>query len=242
MAKRINQKSGLTLSEVLISALILVLFMSIASEILIQSLRVSREENGIDFIRKEALKGINWLNTDLRRSTGASFIYNTYPVSNVPLAMSFLTNQANVLENKGINKDSVIATPDWNYYIVYYLIPDNANPATGNSTQKYILQRGTNVIPSDPYYDKVFNNISMAAPKPLLSTDLANELNKFISNTVTPRPGTVARNIYEINVIEQENSYVKLSIETRTKNPRGGELKVIYTSRVFMRNSSLQLH
>jgi prepilin-type N-terminal cleavage/methylation domain-containing protein len=67
--------SGFSVLEVLISALILLILMSISSEIMYQSLRISREERGLAFIRKEAIKAINWLNNDLRRTNSASFSY-----------------------------------------------------------------------------------------------------------------------------------------------------------------------
>jgi hypothetical protein len=243
-----NSKSGISLSEVIICTLILGFIMSLGSDMLIRSMRISREENGVDFLRKEAIKATNWVNNDLRRTSGNSFTYNIDPVTNVPRAISFLTNQANVINNKGIDANSVVANPNWNGYIIYYLISDPKNPAMGDLTQKYILNRGTinPVNTSDSYllnsyYDKVFMRAGtfISAPKTLQTTDLTTAIGKFISNTATTHAGTVARNIYEMNVTEQNSTCVTLTIETRTKNPRGGELKVIYTSKIFMRNSNL---
>lgn len=241
-----SSKSGISLSEVIICTLILGFIMSLGSDMLIRSMRISREENGIDFLRKEAIKATNWLNSDLRRTSGGSFMYNIDPVPNVPRAISFLTNQANVINNKGIHVKSMVANPNWNCYIIYYLVTDPKNPAMGDLTQKYILKRGTGIAPgkgisaTDPYYDKVFlKGTFISAPKPMQTTDLTNAINSFISNTAPTRASTVARNIYEMNVTEQDSNCATLTVETRTKNPRGGELKVIYTSKIFMRNSNI---
>ncbi len=238
--KKIKLNSGFSVLEVLISSLILLILMGISSKIMYQSLRLSKEETGLAFIRKEAVKAVNWFNNDLRRSSGDSFTYNTYPVSNLPLSITFLTNQSNVLNNKGgTDPNCFIVSPRWDNYVIYYLTPDSKNPATAGATQKYLLKR-TIFIPSDPYYDVVFKRF-MTTPRPLRSGDLTVFLNKCIllPDTAPDRPGTVARNIYEINVIERTWNYVTLTIETRDKNPRGGELKTLYTSRVFMRNSDL---
>ena len=255
--KKIKLNSGFSVLEVLISSLILLILMSISSEIMYQSLRVSREENGLAFIRKEALKGINWFTNDLRITNGASFAYDRDPVPNVTMVMSFLTNQENVLgSNATVSKDPngrlVAVTPHWYGYIVYYLVSDPKNPATAESTQKYLLKRAKRITPLDSYYNSVLSNSYyenvfnpyMSVAKPLEPFDLITLLNKWIilPETDKHRSDTVARNIYDVNLIEHEQNYVTLTIETRDKNPRGGELKVVYTSRILMRNSNLQSH
>jgi len=249
--------SGFSVLEVLISALILLILMSISSEIMYQSLRISREERGLAFIRKEAIKVINWLNNDLRRSNSASFSYKIDPVINVSLAMSCLTNQENVLSGTGTtskdpNGTQVIASPRWYGYVVYYLVPDVTHPATAEATQKYLLKRAKRVGPSDSYYNTIFSNSYysdvfnpyMSSSKELQDFDLATLLNKWaiLSDSDKHRPDTIARNIYKINVIEKEQDYIVLTVETRDKEPRGGEMRTLYSTRILMRNSNLQAH
>ncbi len=256
--KRVKKiTSGFSVLEVLISALILLILMSISSEIMYHSLRISREEKGLAFIRKEAIKAINWFNNDLKRTNEASFFYETDALVNVPVAISFLTNQENVLSGKGTaSKDPdgmlVTTSPCWYGYIVYYLLPDPKFPATADSTQKYLLKRAKRIGPSDSYYNGIFSapyyndvfNPYMSSAKPLQELDLKVLLNKWIilSDADKHRPDIIARNIYDINVIEKHGDYVTLSVETRDKNPGGGEMKTVYTSRVFMRNSNVQAH
>ena len=55
-------------------------------------------------------------------------------------------------------------------------------------------------------------------------------------------PRVIARNIYGLIVVEHEANYITINIETRDKNPRGGELKTLYTARILMRNTILQSH
>jgi hypothetical protein len=226
---------GLSVLEVLISALILLVLMSIASEIMYNSLRISREESGNAFIRKEAIKSITWLNSDLRRTHGASLLYNISPVIDVPVAISFVTTVGSGITGPG--PTDVIASPKWENYVVYYLKADPKNPATAESTQKYLLKRRT-VHPADAYYAEVFNS-SLSTVKPLQSFDLINICNE-------PSGGDpiriIARNIYQMDIVERQKNYFTISIETRDKNTRGGELKAVYTSRVLMRNTILQSH
>jgi prepilin-type N-terminal cleavage/methylation domain-containing protein len=239
--KKIKLNKGFSVLEVLISSLILLLLMSIASEIMYQSLRVSREENGLAFIRKEAVKGITWITGDLRKTNGTSLLYNISPVIDVPVAISFLTNQGNDLA--GMGSTDTKASPNWKNYVVYYLKPDPKNPASPGKTQKYLLKRRT-ILPSDTYYQGVFND-SMSLSKPLQMLDVTYVCNE----SGTEKPRTIARNIYHIDIIEKEKNYFTLTIETRDKSPRerdenpeGGEIKAVYTSRVLMRNTILQSH
>ncbi|MEQ8186658.1 MAG: hypothetical protein ABRQ39_01700 [Candidatus Eremiobacterota bacterium] len=255
--KKNKLKYGFSVLEVLISSLILLILMTISSEIMYHSLKISREEQGLAFLRKEALKGMHWFTSDLRITSGASFDYDRDPVANVTMVMSFLTNQENVLASSGtVSKDPngklVAVTPVWYGYVVYYLVSDPEKPGTADSTQKYLLKRAKRIRPADsyysvilskPYYEKVFNPY-MSVAKPLASADVTTLLNKWLilSEGDKNRPDTIARNIYDVNLIEAMPDYVTLTIETRDKNPRGGELKVVYTSRILMRNSNLQSH
>ncbi|HPZ09369.1 MAG TPA: hypothetical protein PL110_14765 [Candidatus Eremiobacteraeota bacterium] len=217
------------------SSLILAILLSLSSQIMYASLRVSREKSGLAFIRKEAVKAVTWLIKDIRRTHGVSFMYNLAPVGDVPVAISFLTTLGN--DAVGPEPTTGIASPKWKAYIVYYLKPDLTNPETLDLSQKYLLKR-ISVLPVDTYYQSVFNNY-LSKTKPLQFTDLVNICNESVTGEV---PRVIARNIYGLIVVEHEANYITINIETRDKNPRGGELKTLYTARILMRNTILQSH
>lgn len=240
--KNFKFDSGLSILEVVISALILLLLMTIAANIMYASLKVSREESGIAFIRKEALKAMEWLIKDLRRTHGASFIYNMDPATDVSMGMGFLTTMGN--DPNGTEPTQVIASPLWKGYIIYYLKKDPKNPATVETNQLYIMKRRL-FFPEDPYYQPVFSNI-LSLARPLKDTDLS-----YICTE--PSEGEpvriIARNIYQISIIEDEANYITLTVETRDKSakekgtsPGVIEISATYTSRVLMRNTILQSH
>jgi len=233
--RKLKNKIALSILEVLLSALILLLLIGIGSDIIYHSFRVSREERGLAFIRKEAIKSLNWITNEFRRSHGASLDYGITPVLDVPVAISFLSPLGN--DPNGSEPTETVPSPKWKTYVIYYMKPDPKNPATADTTQKYILKRRS-FLPSDVYYSDVFNEF-VTTPKKLKPEDLI-----YICNE--PSGGdpvrTIARNLYQIEILEKEANYCTISIETRDKSAKGGEIRTVYTSRVLMRNTLLQAH
>ena len=230
-----RQKFGLSILEIILSSFILLILMTLAANIMYASLRVSREERGLAFIRKEAVKGMNWIINDLRRTHGASFLYETDPVTDISMAMSFLGTIGN--DAIGTEPTTGIASPKWKFYLIYYLKKDPKNPATVDTSQKYMLKRRA-FYPADPYYQKVFNNY-VSVVKPIRSTELSYVCGEPASGEPIR---IIARNIYDISIIEEEANYITLTIETRDISAKGGEISTVYTSRTLMRNTILQSH
>lgn len=245
--KKIKFNRGMSLMEVVISSVIFLCLMGIASEIMYHSLKVSREENGLSFIRKEAVKGITWLSKDLRRTHGASLSDCNNPVTDIPKAMSFLTTIGN--DVSGSQPNIHIASPQWEAYVIYYLQVDPKTPREVISTQPYyfLLKRAVSspsknsTFTTDPNYVSVFDPNEFAFEIPLAFNDVKH----ILDGTVPPdHPAhVVARNIYDVTIEAPgiEPSCCTVRIETRYKSPRGGELKSVETLTVFMRNTIMKI-
>lgn len=249
--EKIKINKGMSLLEVVISTMIFLCLMGIASQIMYHSLKISKEESGLSFIRKEAVKGITWFSKDLRRTHGASlsdcntfyviiykYIYQKHgaslsdcntPVPNVSKAISFLTTLRS--GTTGSQPNSHIASPQWEAYVIYYLESDPRTPReVKNSTQPYyyLLKRAisspvTNNTLKAGDYVAVFDPNAYGFEIPLAVNDLARILDK--TDDPTMEPHVVARNIYDVSVEmpDVEPSCCELRIETRYKSPRGGE-------------------
>ncbi len=249
--EKMKINKGMSLLEVVISTIIFLCLMGIASQIMYHSLKISKEESGLSFIRKEAVKGITWFSKDLRRTHGASLSDCNTPVPNVSKAISFLTTLRS--GTAGSQPNTHVASPQWEAYVIYYLESDPRSPReVKNSTQPYyyLLKRAisspvTNNTLKAGGYVAVFDPNAYGFEIPLAVNDLAHILDKTDDPTIEPH--VVARNIYDVSVEmpDVEPSCCELRIETRYKSPRGGEnggeLKAVETLNVFMRNTIMKI-
>ncbi len=248
--EKIKINKGMTLLEVVISTMIFLCLMGIAAQIMYHSLKISKEESGLSFIRKEAIKGITWFSKDLRRTHGASLSDCNDPLTDVPKAISFLTTLGS--GTSGSQPNTHIAAPQWEAYVIYYLEVDTHTPReVKNSTQPYyyLLKRAVsspvtnNTLKTD--YVPVFDPNAYGFEVPLTVDDLTHILDKTDDPHI--KPHVVARNIYDVSIEipEVEPSCCELRIETRYKSPRGGEnggeLKAVETLNIFMRNTVMKI-
>ncbi len=250
--EKMKFNKGMSLLEVVISTMIFLCLMGIASQIMYHSLKVSREESGLSFIRKEAVKGITWFSKDLRRTHGASLSDCNDPVTNVPKAISFLTTLGN--NAAGSQPNINVASPQWEAYVIYYLQADPHTPREiKNSTQPYyfLLKRAfsspgkNSTFTTNPDYVPVFDPNEYGFEIPLAFDDLRHILDGTCSPDLPPH--VIARNIYDVSVEipSVEPSYCTLRVETRYKSPRGGEnggeLIAVETLTIFMRNTIMKI-
>lgn len=237
---KINLSRGISLIDVIISTVIFLCLMGISTEIIYHSLKVSREENGLAFIRKEAIKGISWISKDIRRTHGASLSDCNSPATDVPIAISFLTTIGN--DGTGSKPNINIASPQWESYVIYYLLADVNTGKKYFSLKRAISSPEKNsILKTDPEYAQVFDPNGFAFEFPLKFNDVKN-----IIEGKTPadnRPRVIARNISHLTLDQPiiEPSHCTITIETRDKNSRGGEIKAVETLTVFMRNTIMKI-
>ena len=240
MSDMINMKnkSGLTISEVLISTFILALLLSVCSQILIWGMSIMRHEKGITITQNEGFKAIEWFNRDLRKTNASSFSFlknfnNGSKI--VPIAISFL-------QAPDTNYNTFPPCPKWDSFVIYYTYPD-PKPSLFGGSQKYILIRKTipksdsNLL-SDPnypnYYDKVFSNYE---PRSLLNDKIIFYSDGIMSLSSTNR--IIARNIYEIDAVSPIKTLLSTITITTIENDRGTEIKTTYSTTVLMRNTQI---
>jgi len=229
--KKILNKHGMTVSELIITCLIMAMLMGICAQILTWSMRISRDQKSSNVTKQEGLKAIAWLTRDLSTTTSESLYMGENFIGgggkNIPSAISALNS---VGEGYKINPPGVL----WKKYVIFYLYPDPKS----TYTQKYFLIRNIFTPSGLTYAPLTFYNL----PMPITSSDFLSRCSGSTAFSSTNR--VCARNITEmkcskITIFSSTCNSCMITVKTKEKGA-GKEDQSSYTITVIMRNTIKQ--
>jgi len=235
----IKKISGLSLVEVLVTLTILVFLLGICSQVMIWAFNVSKEQKGKGTTGNEAIKSLSWLLNDLKQTSSESlyvaehFHNISVPPAFIPVSMSFLSCEDKTTAEMEYTEK--VTSPEWKYFILYYLYADQKNPLTAESSQKYLLIRKNYF--NDSNYSYAFKKF---VPQPLESYDVKALCDGNM--TITSNNRIVARNIYSLELVSMDpaKNSCTLKIDVRARGMRSEEIKASYLTTVIMRNTIKQ--
>ena len=220
-----NNRLGLSLLEIIISTAILVFLLGICALILHWAFNISSDVKARGNTGNEAVKSISWLVNDLSHTSSAS-VYMDKDGSNSIKSISFLSG---IDESIDMEYGMTLPVTKWKNFVIYYLYP---NPADNRNN---LLIRKTFYDPMT--YEDAFKR---SIAEPLQSSDVQALCDGNL--TLTNNNRIVARNVYELKLIEMDTNKNSCTICVTTRDTTKADVDVdsTYTTTVIMKNSIKQ--